>query len=170
LGIRVPAIQDPLWLAADLRALDLPPRYALIAAGGSAHRPAKRWPTDHYAALAAQLSAGGTVPLLLGTEVDAAANRLIAQRVRGVRDLTAQTSVAVIASLARGACGAVGNDTGPMHVIAATGCPSVVLYSAASDPAFVAPLGANVACLQRPSLTELAPSVVLETLHRHWRD
>lgn len=164
LGIVVPAQADPTWLQAPVAHYGLPPNYLLIAAGGSAHRPAKRWPTDHYAALCAQMMVNGFTPILLGTDIDAAANRTIAGRVPGVRDLTARTSVAEIASLARGARAAIGNDTGPMHVIAATGCPSIVLYSAESDPGFVAPLGASVRCLQRDVLSDLAPSAVLATL------
>ena len=38
---------------------------------------------------------------------------------------------------------AVGNDTGPMHLFVAAGCPATVLYSAASDPALTAPRGAR---------------------------
>lgn len=168
LGIVVPPMADPSWLQADLSALDLPPRYALLAAGGSAHRPGKRWPVAHYAALAAQIAARGIVPVLLGTGIDAAANRAIAQQLPSIIDLTARTSIPMLASLARGAVGAVGNDTGPMHVIAATGCPCVVLYSSESDPGFVSPLGRQVACLQRPRLNDLSVELVLQTVQQRW--
>ncbi|NVN12070.1 glycosyltransferase family 9 protein, partial [Nguyenibacter vanlangensis] len=36
---------------------------------------------------------------------------------------------------------AVGNDTGPMHLAAAMGCPATVLFSRDSDPSLTAPLG-----------------------------
>ena len=42
---------------------------------------------------------------------------------------------------------AVGNDTGPLHLAAAAGAPTVVLFSSASDPALSAPRG-KVAVLQ----------------------
>lgn len=169
LGIPVPEMEDPAWLQDDISGFALRAPYALIAAGGSAHRPAKRWPATSYAALAALLTAHDITPVLIGTPIDAAANESIASGVPAVIDLTGRTSIPMLASLARGACGAVGNDTGPMHVIAATGCASVVLYSAESDPAFVSPLGANVVCVQRPALAELPPSTVFATIQRAWR-
>ena len=70
------------------------------------------------------------------------------------------TSFIDIIALARDAAGAVGNDTGPMHLIVAAGCPSVVLFSDESDPALCAPRGpegaAPVTVLRRGSLEDLA--------------
>jgi ADP-heptose:LPS heptosyltransferase len=58
---------------------------------------------------------------------------------------------------------AVGNDTGPMHLIAAAGCSSVVLFSADSDPALCAPRG-KVAVLRRPDLAQLTVDEVAAAL------
>ncbi|MGD9600183.1 MAG: glycosyltransferase family 9 protein [Gammaproteobacteria bacterium] len=168
LGITVGAVTDPDWLAGDLAGFALPPRYALIAAGGSAHRPGKRWPPAGYGSLARELCARDIVPVLIGTGIDAAANDTIAAQVPAAIDLTARTTIPQLASLARRAVGAVGNDTGPMHVIAATGCPAVVLYSAESDPGFVAPLGARVTCVQRPRLESLAAPDVFDAVRARW--
>ena len=60
------------------------------------------------------------------------------------------------ATIVIGAAGAVGNDTGPMHLIATAGCPSVVLYSLASDPALCAQQGPDVTILRRDTLDELS--------------
>ncbi len=76
-------------------------------------------------------------------------------------DLCGQTSFEEIVVLARRAAVAVGNDTGPMHLIAATRCPSVVLYSSVSDPARTAPRGPSVTMVQRASLAELAVATVM---------
>jgi hypothetical protein len=51
-----------------------------------------------------------------------------------------------------------------MHVIAAAGCPAVVLYSAESDPALSRPVGAGVAVLRRKSLADLPVAEVAATL------
>jgi ADP-heptose:LPS heptosyltransferase len=80
----------------------------------------------------------------------------IAGALPGARDLTGQTSFADVVALARGATLAVGNDTGPMHLIAAAGCPSVVLFSSASDPALCAPRGRAVTVLRKPDLARLS--------------
>ena len=43
---------------------------------------------------------------------------------------------------------ALGNDTGPMHLIAALGCPALVLFSRESDPALSRPRGPAIELIQ----------------------
>ncbi len=143
---------DLHWLTADIAALQPAGDYVLFAAGGAAHRPDKRWPAENYGALAARLAQRGLQPVLLGTEADAAANGVVASACESALDLTGRTSLAQIAALARGARAAVGNDTGPMHVIAVAGAPSLVLFSEASDPTLCAPRGPQVQTLRRGNL------------------
>jgi ADP-heptose:LPS heptosyltransferase len=81
-----------------------------------------------------------------------------------VINLCNQTSFAELAALGRGALAAVGNDTGPMHLIAATQCPSVVLFSAASNPAMCAPRGDKVQVLQRDPLAQLSVDEVFSVV------
>jgi ADP-heptose:LPS heptosyltransferase len=69
-----------------------------------------------------------------------------------------------LATLARGALVAIGNDTGPMHLAAAAGCPSVVLYSHESDPALCGQRGACVTYIRRPSLNDVGVGDVLDTI------
>ena len=147
---------DLSWMEADIGRFGLADRYVLLVPGGAPHRPAKRWPTGRYAALATRLVAAGIQPVLLGTAFEAGIAREIAGGCPGVRDLTGETTIADIAVLARGAAGAVGNDTGPMHLIAAAGCPSVVLFSGESDPALTAPRGASVAVQRATDLAALS--------------
>jgi ADP-heptose:LPS heptosyltransferase len=146
---------DLSWANADIGRFGLAGRFCLLAPGGAAHRPAKRWPAAHYGALAGRLAAGGIQPVILGTAEEAG----LAAAIRGICDraidLTGRTGLADIAALARSAAGAVGNDTGPMHMIAAAGCPAVVLFSAASDPALTAPRGPETTILRRDSLADL---------------
>lgn len=157
---------DLSWASADLSRFALPPSYALLVPGGSAHRPEKRWPATHFAELARRLAAIGTLPLLIGANAEKAELAAIAAA-SGARDLCGQTSLTEIIVLARGARLAVGNDTGPMHLIASAGCPTVSLFSQASDPALCAPRGpdgAQVAMLRRPDLAGLMPDEVLAAL------
>lgn len=151
----VPAV-DVSWLDADISKYGLTGRYVLLVPGGAIHRPRKRWPRERYAALAERLSAEGLRPVLLGTEAESEVLRAVARRCSDALDLCGRTDYAEIAALARGAAGAVGNDTGPMHLIAAAGCPSVVLFSDASDPALSAPRGPAVTILREPRLADLS--------------
>ncbi|HEX7970524.1 MAG TPA: glycosyltransferase family 9 protein, partial [Stellaceae bacterium] len=88
----------------------------------------------------------------------------IAERCVTARDLTGRTSFGEVVALGRMALHAIGNDTGPMHLVAAAGCSATVLYSAASDPALTAPRGAQVTTLRRPDLADLAVEEVAATL------
>lgn len=154
---------DVSWLTADLERYALPERYALIVPGGSAMRLQKRWPATAYGALAKRLLARGLTPIVIGV----ASERPLAATIRAscpeARDFTGQTSFAEIAALARGARLAIGNDTGPMHLIAAAGCPCAVLFSSESEPALCAPRG-KVTVLRRPNLAQLAVDEVAAAL------
>jgi ADP-heptose:LPS heptosyltransferase len=159
---------DLSWTGADLARFALPGRIALVVPGSSAHRPTKRWPAPRYAELAGALLTQGITPVILGTGEESALARDIRgampNATPGAIDLTNRTSLPDLASLARTACLAVGNDTGPMHLIAVAGCPSVVLFSRDSDPTLTAPRGRSVSVLRRPDLAELDLSSVLVAL------
>jgi ADP-heptose:LPS heptosyltransferase len=167
-GIAEAPPPDVSWLRPNVAHFALPPRYALLVPGGAAHRPEKRWPATRYAALARALAARGVTPVLIGGAAEADVLRAIRETAPEARDLSGKTSLAEIASLARGAVAAVGNDTGPMHIVAAAGCPSVVLFSRESDPALCAPRagagGPAPVILRRPSLDALPMEEVLAQL------
>jgi ADP-heptose:LPS heptosyltransferase len=156
---RVPE-PDLGWMPGGIDPFDLPARIALLAPGSAPHRRDKRWPVAHFAALARGLTERGLAPVVVGGADEREIGRALA-RDAGARDLTGQTTFGELVALARAAGIAVGNDTGPMHLIAAAGCRSVVLFSRASDPALCAPRGRAVSVLRRPDLADLAPAEVL---------
>lgn len=154
---------DIHWLKGDVARFHLPERYALLVPGGSAHRPEKRWPGERFAELAAALKSKGITPVLIGAGAEEGLLSEISAG--GIVNLCNQTSYGDIAELARHATFAVGNDTGPMHIIAATGgCPSLVLFSAASNPALCAPRGENARFIQVENLVDLQVDMVFELL------
>ncbi|MBI4183503.1 MAG: glycosyltransferase family 9 protein [Proteobacteria bacterium] len=163
-GIREVGVPDLSWLDTDVSRFCGEAPFALLAPGGSAHRPAKRWPAASFAALARTLAAAGTESLLIGTADERVLHVEIARAAPSVRSLAGETRLIEVAALARRARAAVGNDTGPMHLAAAVGCPTVVLFSAASDPALCAPRGPRVATLRRAELAGLAPAEVASAL------
>lgn len=163
-GIESVPASDISWLDADISTFGLTGRYVLLVPGGAAHRPRKRWLRENYAELAQRLSAEGVRPVLLGTEAEGEVLKAIASRCPAAMDLCGRTDFAEITALARGAAGAVGNDTGPMHLIAAAGCPAVVLFSDASDPSLCAPRGPQVVILREPRLADLSVDRVYGSL------
>jgi ADP-heptose:LPS heptosyltransferase len=153
-------IDDP-----GLAALELPQPFALLVPGAAAHRPAKRWPIDSYAALARRLADRGITPVVVGN----ASERSLADRIRTgcpeAYPLTGRTSLLAVGGLAKRAIAAIGNDTGPMHLAAMVGCRSVVLFSADSNPDRAAPRGPNVTILRRDDLADLPVDEVADALN-----
>jgi ADP-heptose:LPS heptosyltransferase len=90
----------------------------------------KRWPADHFAALADSLIAshGGTV-LLLGTETDADAVRAVRAAMHApVVDLTGTLDFGQWQALAQHAALYIGNDTGMTHCALAGGAPTLCIF------------------------------------------
>ncbi|MEX2644562.1 MAG: glycosyltransferase family 9 protein [Acetobacterales bacterium] len=162
----IPAIPDPgiAWLETDLGRFRLEGPVVLLIPGGSAHRGGKRWPAERYAAVATGIAQAGVTPLLLGGRDEADLHAEIAAEAPAVRSLAGQTALPDVASLGYRASFAVGNDTGPVHLIAATGCRTVVLFSSDSDPALCAPRGGHVTVLRRDSLADLPTGEVMAHL------
>jgi len=152
---------DLAWSHGDVARFALPRRIALLVPGSSAHRPVKRWPVAQYRALAIALEHRGLAPVVVGIERDLGA---AVANGTGAIDLTGRTSLGDLADLGRVAEFAVGNDTGPMHVLAVAGCASLVLFSRDSDPARCAPRGRDMRVLRRADLADLTLPEVLATL------
>lgn len=138
-----------------------PRPYALFIPGGSAHRLDKRWPAERYGQLGKMLSERGYDIVIIGGLQESALARQIQRYVGQARDLTGRTDFAKIAVLGAKAALVVGNDTGPLHLAAATGSPTVVLFSSASDPELAAPRG-HVTVLRSGNLGDLSVAEVLQ--------
>lgn len=160
----LPGGPDLGWLDRGTVSVALPDKAVLLVPGGAPHRPDKRWPAASYAALAVELARRGQTPVVLGTSSEQAEADAVLAACPQALSLIGKTGLADLAVLARRAVAAVGNDTGPMHLLATCGCPSVVVYSHASDPALCAQRGPRVAILRRPDLADLPVSEVLTAL------
>ena len=143
-------------ITSDVSRFGLPSPYVLLVPGGSPRRHDKRWPAANYAELARRLIAKEITPVVVGGAAETQIATAIATFCVGSRDLTNETSMVDIVGLARGAAAAIGNDTGPMHVIATAGAPSVALFSNASDPDLCGQRGRDVTILRRHPLDDLS--------------
>lgn len=152
------------WATADVSGLAVPDTFALLAPGGAAHRPAKRWPAEGYKSLARRLLDDGTTPVVIGGPEERDLLDDIAAAAAGTINLAGRTDLLQLAELGRRAVVAVGNDTGPMHLVAAVGCRSVVLYSDESDPALCGQRGRDVTIVRRPRLADLGVDEVSAAL------
>ncbi|MCR8922109.1 lipopolysaccharide heptosyltransferase II [Dasania sp. GY-MA-18] len=115
---------------------------------GAEFGPAKRWPEQHYAAVAQQFIQRGWRVALFGSANDVA----VAETIQGLLSAEArqhcisvagQTSLAEAVDLLAKASAVVSNDSGLMHIAAALARPMVVVYGSTS-PGFTPPLSDNV--------------------------
>lgn len=107
---------------------------------GAEFGPAKRWPAEHFAALARQLVARGHSVWLLGSPKDLPIGEQIAAAAgAGCRNLCARSSLSQAIDLLASAVYVVTNDSGLMHVAAALDRPMVALFGS-SSPRFTPPL------------------------------
>lgn len=159
-GVTMDAAPDLSWARADTARFGLPRDFALLVPGASPHRPAKRWPGERFAALAARLLSRTMGVAVLGGPDDAKLASAIAAAAPGTIDLCGRTGLDDLVPLGRLARLAVGNDTGPMHWLAAAGTPCLTLFSADSDPGLCAPRGRATRFLRVDDLGTLAVETV----------
>jgi heptosyltransferase-1 len=99
--------------------------------GPGARWKTKRWPPEHFAALVRRAwdHFGGTV-FFVGGEEETAAALAVRRRLSGPScDLTGRTTLPQLAALLECADVMLANDTGPLHLAAALGRPTVAPYT-----------------------------------------
>jgi lipopolysaccharide heptosyltransferase I len=116
-----------VWAESALH--DCPPPWLMFGVGS--RWMTKRWPPEHFAALAqrAQRHFGGTVVFLGGPDETALARATAAHLSGPSRDLTGRTTLPQLAAVLQRADVMVANDTGPLHLAAALGRPVVAPYT-----------------------------------------
>ncbi|HAC68023.1 lipopolysaccharide heptosyltransferase II [Pseudomonas oryzihabitans] len=123
-------------------------RPVLALCPGAEFGEAKRWPAEHYAAVAdARLRQGWQV-WLFGSQKDAPGGEEIREWVtpgfeEDVYNLAGRTSLAEAIDLLSCASAVISNDSGLMHVAAALDRPLVAVYGSTS-PGFTPPLASQV--------------------------
>ena len=156
---------DLSWLATGYSGrYGLQDGYVLIAPGGAFARQGMGWPVGRFSELARRLAIEGRRPVIIGEQADAAANQIIAAASPEAMDLTGKTSLFDVAVLGTHANAALGNDSGVVHLLAAVGCSTAVMLSAASDPDRDAPRGRYVVMLRKENLADLPVSEVAAAL------
>lgn len=99
---------------------------------GAEFGPAKRWPSEKYAALARKMMEDGLQVALFGSANDRPVTGEIADLAPGAVDLAGATRLEDAIDLIAAARLAVSNDSGLMHIAAAVGTPVVAVYGSTS--------------------------------------
>jgi ADP-heptose:LPS heptosyltransferase len=164
-GVDTVGIPDVRHLANPTLPVSLPLPYALLIPGASlAHTMKKCWTIEGYAAVARFLLARQLQPVIIGGPQED--NRALAALCPGIIDLTGQTSFRDIITLAAQATVAIGNDTGPLHLAAASHCPVIALFSGHTHPHLSGPRSPQTICIQEHDLKNLHPQTVIYHLEK----
>ena len=147
---------------------------------GAENGPAKRWPVKHFAAAARSMQARGRQVWIFGSGNDAAIGAAIVEAAPGAVNLCGRTGLADAIDLLALASIVITNDSGLMHVAAATGRHVIALFGS-TTPDFTPPLSPRARtislnlecspCFQRTCplghtncLVQLKPGRVEETI------
>ncbi len=144
-------------LRRKLEALGLPRGSAYVVLNPNAGELSleRRWPATSFAELASTLANDDGVPVVLvGAPSEAEYVHSIAARVgdvtRGyVLDLAGQLTIGELCAALADAHTVVTNDSGPMHIAAALGTPTIGLFGP-ETPVMYGPLGERASALWRP--------------------
>src|SRR6185503_9216124 len=117
---------------------------------GSINSRAKRWPAESYAALADRLLEQQKQVLLIGSRDEIDVTNEVTSRMRHQPVvLTGKTSLDQITAVLAMVDLVVTNDTGPAHIAAALGCPTIVIFGP-TNPLTTRPFSFKAEILRHP--------------------
>ena len=102
----------------------------------------KRWPVAHFVTLAQALKERGYRLALFGGPDEEEMCRTVLEAVEGEAFWGLGRSLSEVAAIAAQCDLFVGGDSGPLHIAAAVGTPTLALFGP-TDPGLVAPLGSE---------------------------
>jgi lipopolysaccharide heptosyltransferase II len=129
-----------------------------IICPGSVNSRAKRWPAERYAELADRLAESGMDVGLIGSSAETDVSTEVSNRARQRPIvLTGKTTVAEVVAIISIADVLITNDTGPAHIGAALGTPTLVVFGP-TNPLTTYPLSPAAAVIRHPP--ECAPCML----------
>ena len=149
---------------------------------GSVNSRAKRWPAERYATLADRFAETGATVALIGAPSELDVSQKVAALARRTPlVLSGQTTVAEVMGLISVADVLITNDTGPAHIGAAVGTPTLVIFGP-TNPLTTRPFGSAGEIVRHPPdcapcmlrdcpidhrcMTAIAPEEVFERAQR----
>lgn len=149
-----PIAADPAAEAAAARLLEqegVKPEDPLVALNPGSGGDGKRWPPEAYRRLGDELALrlGARVFVCWGPGEEGLA-RAVARDMRAAPVLPPLTTIPELVAVLRRATLVVGGDTGPVHIAAALGVPTVALHGP-TDARRNGPYGPRLATVQSPT-------------------
>lgn len=137
------------------------------AAPGASYGPAKRWAPERFAEVLNRLKdERNGAALVFGGPEDKEASAAAASLVPGAIDLSGRLTLRQSIALASCFKAIITNDSGPMHISAALGVPTIAIFGSTED-SLTGPLGERVAVLRKK--IDCSPCFDRECRFGHYR-
>ena len=132
---------------------------------GAGH-PSRRWPLENFAQMTSRLQLGDGVAAVffMGPEEDAICDETVERIAPGTAVVRGLNIGQLIAGLSMVSV-LVGNDTGPMHIGAATGTPVVLIQNSLSPPRYL-PLARRLVTVSEEDVAHIDEARVEEEVKR----
>ena len=145
-GIKSYPKADLNWITTNVKPYDFR-NYAILIPGGSKKRKYKRIPIFIFNEIIKKLLAQKIKPILIGSKDDESVCKQINKYNSSVINLCSKLDLFELAILGKKSKIVIGNDTGPMHLMAQLDCLTLSLFTKYSDPILCGPQGKNVKIL-----------------------
>ena len=142
--------------------------YFIINPGCSIKNQQKKWSKENFVVICNFLISKNIFPILIGADTDKDSIDYIFDNQKKSINLYNKSSLKVIFQLANNAIGALSNDTGPAHLIAASGCKLHLVLSSFSNFKTVIPQGKNITFTQKKSINDITSNEVIEVLKMNY--
>lgn len=142
-------------------------RFMIINPGCSINNYQKKWSEKKYTEICNFLFSKNILPILIGALADKESIDFIYKNAKNVVNLCDLSPLNVIYQISKKAIGALSNDTGPAHLIAASGCKIHLVLSSFSNVHTVIPKASNVTFTQKSNINEISVEEVIEELKKN---
>jgi len=139
-------------------------KFFLISPGCSIKHVRKKWPEKNYIDVCKYLLSLNIIPVLIGASEDKKVIDLISSEDDKILNLCNKSPLDVVYTLAFKAEGALSNDSGPAHLIAASGCKIHIILSSFSNPKTVIPQSENVSFSQSNEIFQISSKDIIKKI------
>ena len=146
------------WLAIDNK------KYFIINPGCSTKNIQKKWSKENYTHICSFLVSKNILPVVIGFDQDGESIDYIAKNEENILNLYNKSPLNLIYQLSQNAIGALSNDTGPAHLIAASGCNIHLILSSFSNTRTVIAKGKNVSFTQKNFINDIQSEEIIKKI------
>lgn len=166
-GIKTHSVVNWNFLKSDINKFCLPDKLFLLIIGGSIHRPEKRWALSGYKKLIKYLNKKKITPVIIGGIAEK--KYLLNENLLKLKyiNLVGKTNYLELAEIARKSKYIVGNDTGPMHLVAQCSndkAKKIILFGSESNPKLCAPIGKNIFIIKKRKINNILPEDIMKII------